>query len=145
MMTPLTDRIRIQTEDFSVEAEIGKMKAVSKRVGAVVTFLGTARDFSEGRSVCRIDFEHYAGMAEQRLAALREEALKKYRVMDVTILHRIGTILPGENIVLVVVGAERRAEAFAACAWCIDTLKQTVPIWKKEITPDGDQWVTPHP
>ncbi|HZR45668.1 MAG TPA: molybdenum cofactor biosynthesis protein MoaE [Candidatus Manganitrophaceae bacterium] len=142
---PLTDRIRIQREDFSVEDETLKIRNSSKRIGGIVSFLGTARDFSKGRDIHMIDFEYYPGMAEKRLAEIREQALKDYDIIDVTIIHRVGEISIGENIVLIVVGAEHRKDAFRACSWCIDELKRITPIWKKETTPQGEVWVEEHP
>lgn len=142
---PITDRIRIQREDFSVEDETLKIRNSSKRIGGIVSFLGTARDFSKGRDIHLIDFEYYPGMAEKRLAEIREQALKDYDIIDVTIIHRVGEIAIGENIVLIVVGAEHRKDAFRACSWCIDELKRITPIWKKETTPQGEVWVEEHP
>lgn len=138
------DRVRIQTADFSVAAEMAQIQTTSRRIGGIVTFLGTARDFSAGRAVEQIEFEHYSGMAETRLSEIRRQAMADFDILDVTIIHRTGRILPGENIVLIVVAAPHRKAAFAACEWCIDTLKQTAPIWKRETTPDGLVWVEPH-
>ncbi len=137
--------IRVQEEDFSIEDEIDEIKSVSDSIGGVVTFLGTTRNISKGRDVEKLIFEHYQGMAEKKLNELRDIALKKFDIVDVTIIHRVGEIGIGGNIVLIVVGAEHRADAFRACEWCIDELKQIVPIWKKEITPEGDVWVEDHP
>jgi molybdopterin synthase catalytic subunit len=139
------DSVRVQEEDFSVEEEVSKLRASSKRAGAVVTFLGTARDFSEGRVIQAIEFEQYAGMAKKALEDLRKAALERFDIIDVRIVHRITRIEPGGQIVLIAISAEHRAAAFDACRWCIDTLKETVPIWKKEFTPSGESWVTPHP
>ncbi|MFQ5543986.1 MAG: molybdenum cofactor biosynthesis protein MoaE [Nitrospiria bacterium] len=139
------DRIRIQVGDFGVEEETNKIKACSLRIGGIVTFLGTARDFSKGQEIHKIDFEHYPGMAEKRLAEIREQALKDYDIIEVTIIHRVGEIMIGDNIVLIVVGAEHRQDAFKACSWCIDELKRITPIWKKETTPQGHVWVEEHP
>jgi len=136
---------RIQTGDFSVDREIAAVKAVSTRVGGVAVFLGTARDFSKGRAVRKLAYEHYPGMAERVLSDIRSAALKRFDIIDCSIRHRTGEIPPGGNIVLVVVGAEHRAEAFDACRWCIDELKKTAPIWKKEFTPEGDVWVEDRP
>jgi molybdopterin synthase catalytic subunit len=139
------DAVRIQEDDFSVEEEISKIKQLSSRIGGVVSFLGTARDFSKGHTVCKLDFEHYPQMAQKALAAVREKALEQFDVLEITIIHRMGEIEIGENIVLIVVAAEHRQAAFSACAWCIDELKKTVPIWKREITPDGTVWVEDRP
>jgi len=139
------DAVRIQEADFSIEEEVNALRETSKRIGGIATFLGCARDFSEGRDVFSITFEQYAGMAEAALAALRTEALEKFDIIEARIIHRVTTVFSGDQIVLIVVGAEHRKAAFAACEWIIDTLKERVPIWKKEITPDGDSWVSQHP
>ncbi len=139
------DRIRVQTEDFGVEEETNKIKQSSKRIGGIVTFLGAARDFSKGQEINKMFFDHYPGMAEKKLADIREQALKDYDIIDVTIIHRVGDISIGDNIVLIIVGAEHRKDAFRACSWCIDELKRITPIWKKETTPDGIVWVEEHP
>jgi len=137
--------VRIQTDDFSVEKEVKALHASNGRIGGIVTFLGTARDFSKGRNVSRLEFEEYAGMAVKSMHALRDKAMEKFDIIDMRIIHRIGAIQPGEQIVLIIAGAAHRAAAFDACEWCIDTLKQTVPIWKKENTPTGESWVEEHP
>ncbi|RMF91453.1 MAG: molybdenum cofactor biosynthesis protein MoaE [Methanobacteriota archaeon] len=138
--------IRVQKEDFSVEEEIKKVKAASKRIGGIVVFLGTARDFTEETGdVEKLEFEHYPGMAEKKLEELRAQAMERFDIIEASIIHRYGQIPAGENIVLIVVGAMHRKDAFDACRWLIDELKQIVPIWKKEHTKDGEVWVTEHP
>ncbi len=136
---------RVQREDFSVDAEIARVRSRSTRIGGIAIFLGTARDRSKGRDVSRITFEYYEGMAQKKLREIRERALKEFDVIEVLIVHRYGDIGIGENIVLIVVGAEHRAEAFRACKWAIDELKQITPIWKLEHTPEGAVWVEEHP
>ncbi|MDX8389693.1 MAG: molybdenum cofactor biosynthesis protein MoaE [Mariprofundaceae bacterium] len=137
--------IRIQEEDFSLEEEVNALRQVSKRMGGISTFLGCARDFSEGRDVFSMTFEQYAGMAELAMQGLRDEAMSRFDIIDVRMVHRVTTVHAGDQIVLIVVGAEHRKPAIEACEWLIDSLKQRVPIWKKEVTPDGDAWVTQHP
>lgn len=137
--------VRVQRMTFSIDAELDRVRARSKRIGGIVTFLGTARDRSKGHAVSGITFEHYEGMAQKKLREIRERALKDFNIIEVLILHRYGPIDIGENIVLIIVGAEHRADAFKACQWCIDELKQITPIWKLEQTPDGDVWVEEHP
>jgi len=137
--------VRIQQEDFSIEAEVDALRSVSKCMGGIATFLGCARDFSEGRDVSAITFEQYAGMAAQAMQALRTEAMERFDIIEARIVHRVTTVYAGDQIVLIAVGAEHRGPAFEACEWIIDTLKQRVPIWKKEVTPEGDSWVTEHP
>lgn len=137
--------VRIQTEPFSVEEEIERVKTVSRSVGAVVSFLGTTRDLSRGKRVARLEFEHYPGMAEKKLAEIRERAIREFGVAEVSIIHRIGTIPAGENIVLIVAASGHRDEAFKACRFCIDEIKRITPIWKRETTPEGETWVEEHP
>ena len=137
--------VRIQLEDFSMDEEVSAIKTSSMRMGGIATFLGCARDFSEGREVSEISFEAYGSMALSELNRLRSDAIEKFGLLDARIVHRIGTVKGGDNIVLIVAGAEHRAPALEACRWMIDELKQRVPIWKKEITPQGESWVTSHP
>ena len=137
--------VRIQVEDFSQDDEINALRASSKRIGGIATFLGCARDFSEGREVSEISFDAYGSMALAEMNALRSEAIEQFALIDARLVHRIGTVKGGDNIVFIAAGAEHRAAAFDACRWLIDELKQRVPIWKKEITPEGDAWVVPHP
>ncbi|HHD11590.1 MAG TPA: molybdenum cofactor biosynthesis protein MoaE [Deltaproteobacteria bacterium] len=141
----MKEPVRIQEENFSVEEEVEAIKRTSKRIGAVVTFLGVARDFSKGHTIEALEFEQYEQMALKALRKLREDTLERFDIIDVRIVHRVARIPAGENIVLIVVASEHRKEAFSACSWCIDTLKKTVPLWKKEITPEGESWVEPHP
>jgi len=137
--------VRVQREDFSLDEEINRVRNRSRRIGGIATFLGTARDWSEGRDVSHMVFDYYDGMAQKKLREIRTRALRDFDVLEALILHRYGEIAIGDNIVLVVVGAVHRADAFKACRWCIDELKQITPIWKCEHTPDGDVWVEQHP
>lgn len=137
--------VRVQRENFSMDEEIDRVKKRSKRIGGIATFLGIARDRSQGRDVSSITFEHYEGMAQKKLREIRERALQDFDIIEALILHRFGAIDIGENIVLIVIGAEHRADAFKACKWCIDELKQITPIWKLEQTPEGEVWVEQHP
>jgi molybdopterin synthase catalytic subunit/molybdopterin converting factor small subunit len=137
--------VRVQREDFSVDEEINRVRGRSKRIGGISIFLGMARDRSKGRDVDSITFEHYEGMAQAKLREIRERVLKDFDIIEVAILHRYGEIGIGENIVLIVVGAEHRAEAFRACEWAIAELKRITPIWKLEHTPEGEVWVEEHP
>lgn len=141
----MTKPVRIQREDFSVEEETKLLHGGNGGMGGIVTFLGTARDFSKGKDVSRLEFEEYAGMAEKAMNSLRDTAMEQFDIIDMRIIHRIGTIQAGEQIVLILAGSAHRGAAFDACEWCIDTLKKTVPIWKKEITPSGESWVEEHP
>lgn len=137
--------VRVQTEPFSLDVEVEHIKRTSPSIGGIVTFLGTTRDISRGTSVAKLEFEHYPGMAEKKLAEIREAAIRRFGLIDATIIHRVGALPVGENIVLIVAAAEHRDEAFQACRFCIDELKRITPIWKKETTPDGVVWVEEHP
>lgn len=139
------DTVRLQIHDFSVDQELSVLRATSLRMGGIATFVGCARDFSEGRVITQISFDAYGKMALAEMIKLREEAIKKFDLIDARIVHRVGVVAAGEQIVLIVTGAEHRTPALQACQWLIDELKQRVPIWKKEVTPQGEVWVTPHP
>lgn len=141
----MKDAVRIQHEDFSQDEEITALRASSKRMGGIATFIGCARDFSEGREVTQISFDAYGSMAVAEMNKLRDEAMKKFALLDARIVHRVGVVGAGEQIVFIATGAEHRSPALQACQWLIDKLKQRVPIWKKEITSQGEAWVTPHP
>ena len=144
-MSENVEAVRIQLEDFSQDEEIRALKASSLRMGGIATFLGCARDFSEGRDVSEISFDAYDRMALPEMRKLREEAIARFGLIDARIVHRLGVVRGGDNIVFIATGAEHRAPALEACRWIIDELKERVPIWKKETTPQGDSWVTPHP
>jgi molybdopterin synthase catalytic subunit len=141
----MKDAVRLQQDDFSQDEEITALRASSKQMGGIATFMGCARDFSEGREVTQISFEVYGSMALVEMSKLRIEAINKFKLLDARIVHRVGVVEAGEQIVFIAAGAEHRAPALQACQWLIDELKRRVPIWKKEITPQGDAWVTPHP
>lgn len=137
--------VKIQKEDFSVEETIGLVKAASKGIGAVVVFLGAGRDVSKGEAITMLDFEHYPGMAEKKLLDIRERAMANFNIIEMAIVHRIGHIEIGENIVLIVAASAHRNDAFMACEWAITELKRTTPIWKRETTSKGDVWVSETP
>lgn len=139
------DFVRVQKEDFSADAEIDRIKKISTKIGGIVTFLGTARDISRGRTITELEFEHYPVMAEKKLNEIRDQSIKDFDIIDTIIIHRYGKIDISENIVLIVTAAIHRADAFTACRWCIDELKQITPIWKKEMTETGEVWVEEHP
>jgi molybdopterin synthase catalytic subunit len=141
----MSDAVRLQHDDFSLDEEIRALRASSRRIGGIATFLGCARDFSEGRAVSEIQFDAYEPMALAELKKLRAEAIERFGLIDARLVHRLGAVHAGDTIVLIAAGAEHRAPALDACRWLIDELKARAPIWKKEITPEGDAWVEPHP
>ena len=134
-------KIRVQSEAFDLGSEVDAMRAGRTDIGAIASFVGLARDLNEGSGVAAMTLEHYPGMTEKALAALVEEANSRWALLDVTVIHRVGRLLPGDPIVLVAVASSHRGEAFAACEFVMDYLKTEAPFWKKESTPDGDRWV----
>ena len=134
-------KIRVQTEAFDLGTEVDAMRQGRTDIGAIASFVGLARDMNEGSGVSAMTLEHYPGMTEKALAALVDEACTRWTLRDVTVIHRVGRLLPGDPIVLVVVASSHRGEAFAACEFIMDYLKTRAPFWKKEETPAGTRWV----
>jgi len=124
-----------------------KLVAAAKRGedGAVVVFDGIVRNNSRGRQTLHLDYEAYEDMADKQMNELGREALSRFGVRQLTIIHRLGRLTVGETSVLIVVASAHRAQAFEACRWLIDTLKKTVPIWKKETFVDGSVWAAGEP
>jgi molybdopterin synthase catalytic subunit len=145
MSTTIDSNIRIQQENFNVTDEIEAIKNASKNIGGITTFLGTGRELSKGENISKLNFEHYPKMAEKKLAEIRLQAIKEYGIIEMIIIHRIGEIDIGENIVLIVAAGEHRKETFKACEWAIAELKRTTPIWKRETTSTGEVWVQDTP
>jgi len=133
--------IRVQTDDFEIGTEIARLRAGNPRIGAVASFIGVCRDLNDGAAVAEMTLEHYPGMTEKALEAIVAEARGRWDVIDVVIVHRVGTMQPTDQIVLVIVTGAHRGEAFAACEFLMDYLKTRAPFWKKERTPEGERWV----
>lgn len=131
--------IEVTMEDFSVDEVLGQLR--TGRMGALVTFVGSVRDISGGKPVDRIEIHIYEEMARKQLEAIREEAMERFGVEEIAVIHRHGSLRVSENIMLIAVGASHRPEAFDACRFVLEKIKERVPIWKKEITPDGEFWV----
>ena len=113
--------------------------------GGIVQFIGTVRNSTKNKNVLRLEFESFIPMAEKEMRKIADEILNKWKVKNILIHHRIGSLGIGEIPVIICVAAPHRAEAFEACQYAIDTLKETVPIWKKEIFDNGEEWVSAHP
>ena len=145
MSTALESNVRIQQENFVVTDEIETIKKVSNNIGGITTFLGTGRELSKGENISKLNFEHYPKMAEKKLEEIRLQAIKDYGIIEMIIIHRIGEIDIGENIVLIIAAGEHRKETFKACEWAIAELKRTTPIWKRETTTTGEVWVQDTP
>jgi len=133
--------VRIQPHDFDLGAEMAALRGANPKVGAIASFVGLARDLNEGRDVLDITLEHYPGMTERALEDIVQQARRRWEIIDCLIVHRIGTIAPLEQIVLVAVTGMHRHAAFDACRFLIDYLKTDAPFWKKERTPLGSHWV----
>ena len=133
--------IRLQREEFDPAAEAAKMTRGRADIGAVVTFTGICRDHEAGRGVAALTLEHYPGMAEEEIARHVAEAEKRWPLLGVTVIHRYGRLVPGDNIVLVVTASAHRTAAFAAAEFLMDYLKTRAPFWKQEERADGAAWI----
>ena len=137
------ERVAIVRERIDAAAVMDAMKAGAD--GAVCVFDGMVRDNTRGRRTLHLDYEAYEAMALEQMRGLAAEAAAKFAVREVAILHRLGRLVVGETSVLIVVASAHRGAAFEACRWVIDTLKKTVPIWKKEQFEDGAVWADGEP
>ena len=133
--------VRVQTEDFDAGAEMAAMRRRNPKIGAIASFVGVVRDMNEGAHVAQMTLEHYPGMTEKALDQIVAQASTRWDIYDVLIVHRVGTLRPTDQIVLVVVASAHRGEAFQACEFLMDYLKTRAPFWKKESTPEGSRWV----
>jgi len=134
-------RVSIQTQDFDLAAEVAALRAGDARVRAVCAFVGTVRDRNDGASVSTLELEHYPGMTEKAIEAMIDAAHARFALYGARVVHRVGPLLPQDQIVLVAVTSAHRGEAFAACEFLMDYLKTQAPFWKKEQTPEGAHWV----
>jgi molybdopterin synthase catalytic subunit len=137
----MADSVTIQTADFNLADEIAALRAGDARVGAVCAFVGTVRDRSDGSAVAAMELEHYPGMTEQAIAAMAQEAHRRFEIYGTRVIHRVGVLQPQDQIVMVAVTSAHRGESFQACEFLMDYLKTQAPFWKKETTSDGARWV----
>lgn len=133
--------IRVQHEDFSVENEIRLLRGTGNNVGAIATFSGLVRDMHDDERVTGLYLEHYPGMTEKSLLDIARQAQARWPLLGITIIHRIGELAAGAQIVFVGVASEHRAAAFAACDFLMDFLKTRAPFWKKSRSADNSRWV----
>ena len=143
-MTQANARVIVQFEDFDLSVEIAKLRASDKRVGAVCSFVGTVRDVNDGDAVSELELEHYPGMTEKSIEATIDEAMARFDIYAVRVIHRVGKLLPMDQIVMVAVTSAHRGESFKACEYVMDYLKTQAPFWKKEQTPEASsaaRWV----
>ena len=139
--TVSSPQVRVQTADFDLTAELAQLRAADPGVGAIVSFVGTVRDLNEGASVAQMELEHYPGMTEQSIGTIIDQARARWPIQGALVIHRVGPLLPMEQIVLVAVTSAHRGQSFQACEFLMDYLKTQAPFWKKEQTPQGAQWV----
>lgn len=133
--------VRVQTEDFDIGAEIAQLRKGNAKIGAIASFIGLVRDMNEGDDVSTMTLEHYPGMTEKALEDIVAQAKSRWELYDALVVHRVGRLLPLDQIVLVVVTSAHRGDAFSACEFLMDYLKTQAPFWKKEDTAKGARWV----
>lgn len=134
--------VRVQQQDFDVSTEIDRLLGDRRDIGAVVTFTGRVRGDDDGRAITTLTLEHYPEMTEAEMARIEAEAMQRWPLQAVLMVHRVGELKAGDNIVLVIAAASHRQAAFDAAAFLMDYLKTRAPFWKKETTPDGKSvWV----
>ena len=134
-------RVQIQTEDFDLSEVVAELRASDAAVGAVVSFIGTVRDRNDGAGVSAMELEHYPGMTERAIEAMIDEAQRRFNIRAARVIHRVGPLLPLDQIVLVAVSSAHRGTAFQACEFIMDYLKTQAPFWKKEQISEGARWV----
>ena len=134
--------VRVQQEDFDVSAEITQLTQDDHGIGAVATFIGKVRETAHGSALSAMTLEHYPSMTEAELTRIETQAVERFHLNGSLIIHRVGELKPGDNIVLVITCAPHRGDAFAACEFLMDYLKTQAPFWKKETSADGQgKWV----
>jgi molybdopterin synthase catalytic subunit len=133
--------IRVQSADFDIGTEIAQVRGGRTDIGGIVAFAGLVRDHASASGVTAMTLEHYPGMTEKELARIESEARGRWPLLDCLIVHRVGRLLPGENIVLVVTVSAHRQAAFEAAQFLMDYLKTKAPFWKTEETASGPRWV----
>ena len=135
--------VRVQDSPLSVDSCLNGVRDPS--AGGIAIFVGTVRNKTQSKTVLRLDFEAYEPMALKEMQKIADDIVERWDAINVYIHHRVGELSVGEIPVIISVATPHRNEAFKACEYAIDTLKETVPIWKKEIFEDGDVWVAAHP
>ena len=133
--------VRVQTERFDVGRELDTLVRGRADVGAVASFVGLVRDQNDGHGIQAMTLEHYPGMTEKALEEICRQAKERWDLIDMVVIHRVGTLRPGDPIVLVGISSAHRGEAFAACEFIMDYLKTRAPFWKREDTAGGSRWV----
>jgi molybdopterin synthase catalytic subunit len=140
-MTAAAVTIRIQEADFDIAQEIAALTRGRTDVGAIVTFSGICRGSENGEAIAALTLEHYPGMAEAEIQRHTDEAMARWPLTGITVVHRVGRITPGENIVVVLAASQHRQAAFQAAEFLMDYLKANAPFWKREESPKGTSWI----
>jgi molybdopterin synthase catalytic subunit len=134
-------KVAVQTDDFDVAFEWQQLRNKGSHIGAITNFIGLMRDINQGDTVSGMFLEHYPGMTESCLHDIVKQAQTRWVLQGITVIHRVGELLPSDQIVFVAVASEHRKEAFSACEFIMDYLKTQAPFWKKEQTTTGNRWV----
>jgi molybdopterin synthase catalytic subunit len=141
-------RVTVQKEDFDLSTEVARLRGQDGRIGAVVSFVGTVREWlpveallAAGAPGASLELEHYPGMTESSIEAMIEEALRRFDLRGVRVIHRVGRLTVGDQIVLVATASSHRGQAFQACEFLMDWLKTQAPFWKKEVSAQSARWV----
>ena len=134
-------KVSIQTQDFDLSHEVENLRNGNTGIGAICSFIGTVRDRNEGDKVATLELEHYPGMTEASINQMISEAKSRFDIFGAVVIHRVGLLMPLDQIVLVAVTSAHRGQSFQACEFLMDYLKTQAPFWKKELTPQGHRWV----
>ena len=134
-------RVRVQIEDFDVGRELDALTHGRRDVGGLASFVGLVRDANDGHAIHGMTLEHYPGMTEKALEDICAQADARWKILDLVVIHRVGSLKPGDRIVFVGVASAHRGDAFEACEFIMDYLKTRAPFWKREDTPQGAKWV----
>ncbi|WP_347219968.1 molybdenum cofactor biosynthesis protein MoaE [Chryseobacterium sp.] len=135
--------IRITEDPLNITECLSLAQDLSS--GGIATFIGTVRNVTQNKAVVRLEYECYQSMATKEIKKVADQAMKLFSVRNIVVHHRTGILFPGDAAVIIVVSDGHRDAVFDACRYVIDTIKKTVPIWKKEIFEDGEEWVSAHP
>ncbi|WP_456367476.1 molybdenum cofactor biosynthesis protein MoaE [Thermococcus sp.] len=133
------NKVRLTKDGFSINEAVALLRR--PEAGAYVVFLGQVRNENMGREVLELVYEAYPEMAEAEMERIRKEAIEKFPIFDMVIWHRYGKLKVGEDTILIVASAKHRREAFRACEWALEEVKHRVPVWKREVTPNGTFWI----
>ncbi len=138
----LVQKVLVQEAAFDIHAEHLALKSAGRQIGAIATFVGSVRDTNEDAAVTALHLEHYPGMTEKEIHKILDEAATRWELIAATVIHRVGRLAPGDDIVYVGMASGHRGDAFSACEFVMDYLKTRATFWKKESTSAGERWLT---